>query len=340
MRQLGVFHVAPHHGARFARAACFSVCLALALSACRNTTGPARVPDLVGPDVRPWTTGAAARNLDSAGHFQLLAPTTPPSSYPITTAAGATALVVAFLRAFAYPEVSIGGALGEHLQQQHGAPIDFSRIRPHSRVYFAISPYDTVPEGVPIFVRKAIGPAFVVHMMQDRELVISTMSSALNTDLWVRPDGRIGMPPVGGGAFRSAGVPTTQHTGMPLSPELAVQMVAAATGRRVREVPELVLPRRSFIGQYARWRLVLDSPATVTIEGRSERRTVSEVYVGLRWGAGPIADWLGVAAPIQPTHDTLIFPQPKTRRDAPDVLDTTVVRVLRPINFDRVAAGP
>jgi hypothetical protein len=312
--------------------------ISVGVSSCHGATdpNPRAFPDLAGVDVRRWTTGAAAESLDSAGHFRLPVPTSV-GPYAITTPESAATLASAFLRAFAYPAVSIGGPLGEHLQRERGAPIDFSRLRPHPRVYFAISPYQPVAENVAVFVRKSYGPVFVVQMVQDNAIVISTISSAYNTDLWVEPDGRIGMPPVGGGAFRSSGIPVALIHGLPLSPEMAVQMAAMATGRRVREIPELVLPAHRYSGQYAHWRLVLDSTVTVmvTAGGATEPRVVSEVYVGLRWGKGPIENWLGVAASQQPTLDTLVYPTAPTRPDAP-MMDTAVVAVLRPIQLQRV----
>ena len=78
--------------------------------------------------------------------------------------------------------------------------------------------------------------------------------------------------------FQGAAIP--QGGTVPVTPEEAVQLAVKATGRRVTEVPELILPPVPYSGQLARWRLTFDGPVKFHGVHSGQHQTSQQLLAG------------------------------------------------------------
>jgi hypothetical protein len=135
--------------------------------------------------------------------------------------------------------------------------------------------------------------------------------SALATDLRVE-QGEIRFPSVFGNEFKIVGVPAGWDGPIPISPERAIVMAGARSGRQVEAVPELVGPdlRRAY-PQAAAWRLSLGRAS-----GSANPRYAGDaLYVGV---GGPLVGVPGVDAAAG-----ILAPAPSATRAVRLALPTT-----------------
>lgn len=244
-----------------------------ALAACEREHSPVAVglPDV--SDVRPYVTASLASKLDARGQFVL--PPAPDMPDPQVNGEQARQLGLSTLRTF-------GSFNKTYFEQTHGAPIDLDHLTPAPRAYYAISPWEPRSNKDPLSVRKAWGPFYLVTFLDpDGAPVLSGAIPAYSTDVGIDGNGRIRH---GGNmtGFFLTGIDKDWGVSIPLSPEQAVAVASSATGARVAEVPQLVLPGLMYKPQWARWRLKLDRTVPLRSKDTGVQHHTAELYVGLR----------------------------------------------------------
>src|SRR5690606_25039681 len=102
------------------------------------------------------------------------------------------------------------------------------------------------------------------------------------------------------------------HAGVPPAPEQAVAYAAAVTGRKVVEVPTLLLAGVTEATGRARWRVVLDAPVTVRTLADGWMYETAELYVSVApnrnenanaWGPTGTRLRISIASESQPEFD-------------------------------------
>jgi hypothetical protein len=243
-------------------------------------------------DIRPYVMGAAADNLGPDGLFTYPAPVAP-SSEPIISAERARELAVSFA-------LSFGPALEQEWQQHHGRSFDFRKLQADTRVLFQSTPYELFPDGFHGAFRRIFGPYYLVRLGSEGRHRMNVAVSAYNTNVGIRPDGRLDRPMESGADFYERGLPidTARRDVMaPLWPEAAVAHVYRLTGVRVSEVPEFVQTgwNRGPLG--GAWKLTLERPVLVRTLSGSRTVEVRELYLGREGGR-----LLFIPAAEQPTE--------------------------------------
>lgn len=245
-------------------------CVIGALVACSDASRTRAVAAPDGRSSRAWAADAAAAALAGDGAFHIAA------HVPIAGAeidpAQASALAVAYAHTF-------GGWLNIAWEQDRGGKIDVTQLQACGPAAYARSPHVNggVKRGsLPEALRRALAPQYLVELCAGGTPMVNIAVSAIAADARV-----VGGQLVGGDTrdFTSYGI----NPRMPRSvirPEDAALLAARATGQRVAEVPELVLPPFPGAPQLARWRITLEAP--VKLRGRSSGivRPTREVYAG------------------------------------------------------------
>lgn len=245
-------------------------CATGALMACSDAahTRALAAPD--GRSSRVWAADAAVAALAPDGALHIAA------HVPIAGAeidpARAGALAVAYAHTF-------GGWLNIAWEQDRGGSIDVAQLQACGPAAYARSPHvdGAVKRGsLPEVVRRALAPQYLVELCASGTPVVNVAVSAIATDARVVGGRLVGFDPRD---FTSYGI----NARMPHSvvrPEDAALLAAQATGQRVAEVPELVLPPFPGAPQLARWRITLEGP--VKLRGRRSGvvRSTREVYAG------------------------------------------------------------
>jgi hypothetical protein len=275
------------------------------------------------PDVRAFVTGAASAALNERGHFKLRQ-SLPPTTFATIDQTRASELALAYLRTFAWPDVSIGSPLGHQLQKGHGAPIDLTQLKT-TAVMLAQTPYEDAPDGSIAPVRNYLSPGFVIRLSASRTPVVNVWVSAYASDVVLRQDGRVELPKHSGGEFVAYANPKDSGYLHPIGPERAVVRAASATGALVAAVPELVLPGQFYSFPDSKWKIELDRE--VALQGLETPSTYHTriVYVGTSWN--------NTGAKIR--HDDLFVPL-KNQPTASSGDDTRQRRPDRPVLFERV----
>lgn len=242
-----------------------------ALTACDDSVQGPRTQARGPIDVTPYITESALSSLGPNGQFAIEPAAREPFSQISPEVARTQA--VAAVRAF-------GPALRGHLESGYGGPIDLGSLRV-SRVYYANSAYEqTIPTDVVLPVRKYMGPYYMVVLSQNDQPAISVAVSAYNTNIQVNSNGELKYLTVDQGHdFRLKGIPRGADA-LPVSPERAVQLVAAAAGVRVAGAPRLQLATPRQIPQAAWWRIQLERSVSVRDPQSGLSRSVAEVVVG------------------------------------------------------------
>lgn len=223
-------------------------------------------------DVRRYVMPSLSERLDQNGFFILHAP--PLDGHRITPERAAELAMadVATFEEFNRP----------YLEAQRGAKIDFGRLTPDPRVYYAESPYEQdVPEGVHPSIRNHGGPYYLVVLRDAGEPVLSVAVSAYATDYRIE-HGRLVLPRNHGSDFRVQAVRVGDSAGIPISPEHAARIASQSFGARVAQLPELVLAGNGFVPQYARWRLLVEHPVSIHEAKSGRPRSTDSLFVGLR----------------------------------------------------------
>lgn len=269
-----------HRALRFSASACFL------MLACDDATGPGNPVSSVSPDVRGWVTGEAATQLDSDGHFILPAPA-PPGAEPIISEERAELLAIAFIRTFLWSNDTLPGFEpgNEVLEREHGRPIDWFKVKPRrDRIYYAASAHQELPGDVPLWIRRGLGPSYLIPLeLEGFEVTLLTVA-AHSTDTSIDEDGTIDLPKYAGGEFTWWGIPWNVGSWIPPSPEEVVEIVATTTGVRAKRVPRLTRVAYSH-PSLAKWEVVLEQPVTLRVSETGELKTTDTIYLG------PAAGW-------------------------------------------------
>lgn len=239
------------------------------LSAGCNDTSPVAAPPKLVLD-RSYVTGNAAAALAPDGQFVLR--TTPaPAKGRELSAGEAAALARVWTHVYAR-------GLRTLLEQQRGEAIDLQRLEPCERTFYVDTPFEPLPSDVPAITRDALGAHWLVTMCAPHGAPTVSVGVEANATYVERVGDRLQWHQDGGGEFFAVGVP--RNATIPVSPELAVQTVAAATGRRISEVPQLLASGKFVIPQLTVWRLVLDGPAIVHGKKDPTQSTEQTLFVG------------------------------------------------------------
>lgn len=238
-------------------------------------------------------TGAAAAALDSSGRFT--ATVVDRAGPPEITASDATTLAAAWAKGFAKYVVPA-------LAKDRGAAIDLASLRPCGTPYYGNTAYQpplTAPQGV----QNQYAAHWFVTLCDDAGAAIDLAVAATAVGLHANGE-QITFPRMSGNEF----FPRTIRSGdaVPITPERAVAVATRATGRRVTAIPELVLPESHIVPQYARWRLLLDAPVSVTPIGSTVPTPTTELFVGLD-PAGTSDEALMIRSPDQPPPVTATY---------------------------------
>jgi hypothetical protein len=266
--------------------ACLAVGL-LVLAGCSDQGGPAPSDVVDQGDLRTYAAPSVSGLLDRGGLL---------SSGDLTRAAQQGQAPGALLderTARVFAEVAahrFGPMLRGYLERGHGGPIRIAALRVCGRSYFAQSPYQPLADAIASPARKQFGSWWIVGLCGATEgTQVSVAVSAFATDLRIE-QGEIRFPNVFGNEFKIVGVPAGWDGAIPVSPERAIVMAGARSGRQVEAVPVLVGPdlRRAY-PQAAAWRLSLgraSGPANPQYGGDA-------LYVGV---GGPLVGVPGVDA--------------------------------------------
>lgn len=156
-----------------------------------------------------------------------------------------------------------------------GADVRVDDLVTCGRSFYAEPAYEQPATGASLQLKKLIGPHWLVPLCSGSAPTVSVAVSALS-DLTV-VGGRIADPITQD--FFSVGVRLADASGA-VTPEEAVRLAAEASGKRVSEIPVLVMPPRPYAPQLAAWQVVLESPVQVRGARSGETRQVRELYVG------------------------------------------------------------
>lgn len=171
------------------------------------------------------------------------------------------------------------------LEQDRGGPITFESLRPCGRQVYVTSAFGFPPSTLPAFVRRAWGNAWAVTFcgadgtaqvavgVADDSTTLRVVNGTLVVDS--TDDYSLFLPP--------SGIPARYPKGLPVSPELAVQTLVLASGRRVAEVPVAYNQLSDdFLGSMpfcASWRVTLDQPVAALGLTSGVRYQSAEFYV-------------------------------------------------------------
>ena len=249
----------------FCRRVLVTLTTAILGSACGESILPPRNPSAI---VAASVTGEAARSLDADGLFRL--PSEGEGEGPEITREKAKELAAAMWHDAA-PFIT-------HIaENDRGAPVHASSLRPCPRAYYAASAYVGVPASAPPVVRKALGPYWLVGMCYGsvQEVVIAV--SAYATDARVG-SGRIKLEDPGIANFLSMGVPAGAE--IPTQPEVIANLVASAAKRPVAVVPRLIMRPRPHGPLVAVWQIAFESPVPVTGRASGKSRSKQTLFAG------------------------------------------------------------
>ncbi len=302
------------------------------LGACTEPVGPS-VDDNV--RIRPeWVTGNAAAAVDPmTGTFASLLPTT--SVLDVETV---EELADGFLL-FAMGESALGNAR-EGAEFDRGAPISWGSLRRCGRLTYAVSPIGTVPSTAPPAYRRAFSHRWAaprcgrdgsVHLSLGVVDVPAETLVDVPASQWSEIDSL-------SGRFSVTGIPVRFPTGLPLTPERAVEYVHRETGIRVSEVPiafnQYSAPWIGELPPCASWRITLESAVTLRRDRDGQTVESREVYVRHAPACFSSAITMYVAVLPHPTERWMHFPD-----GAVDVIDSVLVPVTGPLEFERVRAS-
>ena len=275
--------------------------LAFVISGCLGASEDANPPELTPSLMASLVTDAAAANLDASGHFRLQASSRGGPRQLSQQEAEALAAI--------WP-AQFGPWIQPALEKEHGGPIALSGLRVCGRTLYAASPFQpidlTLAEPTAAPAQRVFGPWWLVALCNASGIPeLSLGVSAYATDLTIK-DGHIVLPVIGGEWFSPEGVPIGADNDFILSPERAVERMATKTNRKIREVPQLVVPLRpQGFPNHPRWKLLLDSKATVQTKPNNQVREEDQLYIGRR--PTDRSNTLAVAAPSQPDEVTVSY---------------------------------
>ena len=256
--------------------------LAFILSCGDPVAPPGGRPLGVRPDVRSWAAGNALANLDARGNFVL---PEPDSCGRCVSLDRAVLLAQGYVRTFlleSAPVPPLGSSVKEYLEQIHGAPIDWSAIRPDRQQTFnAVTPYileGDLPGPLNVHLADMVFVPLKVRGWTVATLAVSRHAGDVSIDL----NGRLVFPVHYGGEFSTGGVPRTFGSRtIPVWPEEAVEVVGRHTNAKVIEVPRLVRPAARVAARFALWEMRLDRDIMMRVVDSGLTETTRLVYVGI-----------------------------------------------------------
>jgi hypothetical protein len=203
----------------------------------------------------------------------------------MVTDSQARALSAAFVRLFGVFFVDFW-----EQEDRGGAPIDLAKLRVCGRSYYARSPYEPPPSSASFWLRQHYGSYWLTSLCGvDGDPEVSVAVPAVDTQFHVDSEGYItGIAGIDSARFLAGGI--RPGFSIPPSPESAALEVAQGTGRRVVQVPELVLQPQPYMPQLAKWRVRLETPAKFMERGDTTQRLLSELY----YGSGHVIQQMGL----------------------------------------------
>ncbi|MGI8498248.1 MAG: hypothetical protein ACR2OG_11775 [Gemmatimonadaceae bacterium] len=267
-------------------------------AACRDTTAPpAPPPARVDPK---YLAGNAARALGPNGQFILPAPV-PQGVYAEISEAYADSIATAFVRGYGQFR------LGDY-EQIHGARINLAALVRCGRTFYVASAYEPLPLQVPLNWRKAYGPEWMVTFCDGGVPALGVSMPAYDTDVQVIA-GQLIDPPEHYALISAEGIPLRLGS-MPLAPEAMAELAARLTGRRVTEVPQLVMRPGPIptVPQSALWRIRLEAP--IRVQGRVSGSTsdTDELSAGPDFGNTPAVLFRAQAFSGPEPRDSVVYP--------------------------------
>ena len=316
---------------RSAGLGCIGLAATLGGSACRSDlTGPTAPALAVKPE---WVTGAAAAALDATGSFAY-----PPAMFAHISPARADSVaraVVAF-------EIDIEGPVASTgvLASDGGGPVHLSSLRACNRLFYVPNATGPLPAQVDSQTRRFAGSHYVRGMCSapgEPELSVEVADAPSSITITA---GAFVAPWVGNSEWSAFALPAAllDH-GLPVSPELAVSLVAQATGVRIMAPPD---PMQAYSGglmaRYPAlcmiWHVVLERP--VQVRGAVATYARSDLYVRRKGacGNGTIAIW--AATDSQPST-TMV---PLRQSMGGPAIDSLSLPTRYPIRFEEVVIVP
>jgi len=217
---------------------------------------------------RAFVTGSAAVALDADGHFLL----TPGESWNRRELSEAEARALADIYVHQFARTNAG--FHERLRSKR---IAFDKLHPCGRTYYAHSPYVEPAADVPEALVNVVAPRFFFTFCEDANDAVMSVTVATTATHLVVKDGHIDPMSLRGSEFYGLAIPVGKT--MTLSPESAVERLATESGRRVTEIPVLVLPGLPWEPLAARWLLIAEAPVDAR-NNVGQRLQLTSVYVG------------------------------------------------------------
>jgi hypothetical protein len=298
----------------------------VAVGACTDATAPTGVARW---RAQPqWVTGAAAAALDSV--TGLISLSNPPGAYVSQLAADS---VVRAVLPIVISPVSMAPA---ELESDRGGPIDFAHLHLCGTATYEWVPFGAFPSMIPPAEASAYSAQWAIPVCgADGTAQISIGISDSPRRFTVADDTLQGINSAElNGAFNLAGVPARYPSGLPLTPERAIEAVFDATGKQITTVPIAYDQYADGFGQLplcASWRMSVEAPVTVEGETSGTVWTTSEFFV--RDVPACFSDSVAVfaALPDQPTVGWIT---------TDFAGDSAAVPLVGPLMFDRVAVVP
>lgn len=322
-----VFDVSTLRGSSWRKNSLAALACCIALGSCHDSTGPANnVINSARPDIKAWVAGDAASHLDRNGRFVFPSPD-PLGDAPIISPARANELAVAYIKTYLWPTGP--QSLGAQLESEHGLPVKWTHVGPRTELtYYAESAFEPFPSDIPLYVRRAFGPSYLMSLDENSVQVALLTVAAHSTDTGIDSTDQIVFPLIHGGEFTSSGIPSSASTWIPLSAEQAVWMIGARTGVRTISLPRLTRTGEHAAPYLAKWQLVLERRISLIVAATGEKKDSDTIYAGV--GSGWTIEW-ALPSPIQPSEDTIPYAVSGTEH-------TFYAKFRRdvPVRFDRV----
>lgn len=290
--------------------------LVCAIASCGDSTAPS-TEGLVLPDVRGVVVGNALAALDHNGRFRPAEPWSP-SDRPLMSPERALALADQYLR-----EVVLGPPDPNCLPSTDCIPVraalgnwcrhlDPERVRTADHWFFGVPPTGEAADSIDLLALHRRGPRYFIPVLHGSDWVgtiaVAAHATVARVDEVEMHAG--GLP--AHNEFEVASGACHVHAGVPPAPEQAVAYAAAVTGRKVVEVPTLILAGVTEATGRARWRVVLDAPVTVRTLADGWMYETAELYVSVApnrnenanaWGPTGTRLRISIASESQPEFD-------------------------------------
>ena len=276
-----------------------------------------------------WVTGVAAAAVDSAsGQFLLALPVGRDVSL---LAADTLAVAVAH---------DFGDAI--YRRAHWGVPLDVSHLHPCARATYSFSAVGELPPSVPGMLRLLFSSHWVIPVCgldETAQLSIAIPDAPRNIRV-IGGSLRFGMSGIGGMEFQQSPVTFRYPTGLPFTPEQAVQAVFERTGVRTTDIPTAYDQSENRwtaeLAVCASWRVRLEHTVAVRSEITGATRQADELFVRRSPTCRSNDVAFFVPLPDQPTTFPMEFPKDTTRADRFAQRVYVSVPLVGPTRFERV----